>query len=121
MDNLEWIDVGVAGVVIFGILKILESLKGWIPALRGPAPKEKQVCVNNDRVLQMASQINDLHGWLGRRDDSGAFPWAVRPVLEALTDILREMKEQQEQANRNQATYNSALTTLIDKIDRLQE
>ena len=62
-----------------------QGKKNGAPPLAAKCPAE------GIDLRQMADQVDDLHTWLGARDETGAFPWAVGPVLAKLVEILNRM------------------------------
>jgi hypothetical protein len=91
-----------AAIIVIGVqvtLTIFRELKDlFLPLIKKNGGKNGSSCCFPADVdmRKMSHQVDDLHEWLGLRDESGAFPWAVGPVLNRLADILDRMDRRQE-------------------------
>jgi len=111
--------LGAIGVPILFILLLLRELPGIINLFRknGKNNKEqvdlKAMAVKIDFI---EDKVDDLHNWLGARDSTGAFPWAVAPVLQRLADILDRMEKRQSVMDERQVRIDNRQQAMQDQL-----
>jgi hypothetical protein len=101
--------IAIAGALVLIALLIVREAREWIQIRKhnkttgpnGACPLRRDRCVAEDIDLRvLCRQVEDLHAWLGTRDETGAFSWAVGPILRKLVDILDRMERSMEQMNQ---------------------
>jgi hypothetical protein len=82
-----------------------------------PLIKDKKNGNGRVDLAKVARQVEDMHGWLGTRSPTGAFPWAVGPEL---AEALKKISEILDRQDRRTSDIERVVCDIHDELREMR-